>query len=259
MRHILFLEIFILSALATTTYANTYAVSIHNDEISEAYTANMTTGSLTIMRGSKTIVIDEIVGYTGQAARSLVSFNGGPALTYENSGSNTHFEVFYTLTLNESGPVIDCIYGNIRNGQNGASIPKAVCNLQKTLTNDYQDLIFSYSDAWIEESNKTSLQSVMAEPAEVAVAPLGQLGSVFVGLRYDSADDLMSATPKTIATVGEKTHIVTRGNAYLVYDYNNATAFSLDIETDPVTHSLKRLTPTELYKSIGHTDTFRSQ
>lgn len=250
MRYVLFLAKFTLSALATTTYANTYTVSIHNDEILEAYTADMNTGSLTITRGSKTIVIDEIVGYTGQAARSLVSFNGGPALTYENSGSNTHFEVFYTLTLKESGPVIDCIYGNIRNGLNGASIRKAVCNLKKTLTNDYQDLIFSYSDAWIEASNKTSLQSVMAEPAEAAVAPLGQLGSVLVGLRYDSADDLMSATPKTIATVGEQTHEVTGGNAYLVYDDDNATALALDIETDPVAHSLMRLSPTDLYKII---------
>ncbi len=250
MRHVHFLVILISIALATTAQANTYTVSVNNDEISEVYTANMTTGTLTIKRGSETMVINEIVGNAGQAARNLISFNGRPALTYENSGSNTHFEVFYTLTYGESGPVIDCIYGNIRNGQNGASIRKAVCNLQKILTNNYQDLVFSYSNAWIETSNKASLQSVMAEPAEAAVAPLGQLGSVFVGLRYDSADDLMSGTPKTIATVGEKTHEVTSGNAYLVYDDNSATAFSLDVETDPVAHSLKRLTPAELYKVI---------
>ncbi|WP_454910433.1 hypothetical protein [Stutzerimonas chloritidismutans] len=95
-----------------------------------------------------------------------------------------------------------------------------------------------------------SLQSVMAEPAEAAVAPLGKLGNVLVALRYDSIEDLMSATPKTIASVAGKTYVVTIGNAYLVYDADGATASTLDVETAPIAHSLKRLTATELLQAI---------
>ncbi|MBA1274938.1 hypothetical protein [Stutzerimonas azotifigens] len=249
MRRTLSFALLISLTLATTIYANTYTVST-NSELSEVYTANMDTGILTINWGNETKVFSDMVGHTGQASRTLVPFNGGPALSYENSGSNTHFEVFYTLTLREKVPFIDCVYGNIRNGQNGVSIRKAVCNLQKPLSSNYQDLIFTYSDNWIEASNTVSLQSVMTEPSEAADAPLGQLGEVYVALRYDSVEELMSATPKTIATVGAKNHEVTIGNAYLVYEADGITPLALDIETDPATHSLKRLTPTELLLAV---------
>ena len=89
----------------------------------------------------------------------------------------------------------------------------------------------------------------MAEPAEAAVTPLGKLGNVLVALRYDSIEDLISTTPKTIASAAGKIYVVT-GNAYLVYDVDGVTASALDVETDPVAHSLKRLTATELLQAI---------
>lgn len=250
MRHVRFLALLFSLTLTVSTYASTYTISSNGDEVPEIYTANMDAGTLTIKQGTETTVITDVVGYAGQTARTLVRFNGGHALSYENSGSNTHFEVFYTLKIKNNVPLIDCIYSNIRNGQNGASIRKAVCNLQKKLSSNYQDIIFRYSDAWIEESNRASLQSVMAEPAEAAVTPLAQLGNVFVALRYDSIEDLMSATPKTIASVDGKTYVVTLGNAYLVYDVDGLAPLALDVETDPVAHLLKRLTPTELFQVV---------
>lgn len=78
--------------------------------------------------------------------QTLVTFNRLPALTYENTASSTSFEVFYTLSLKNKVPVIDCVYGNIRNAQNGASIRKAVCNLNQPLSSKYKDLVFAYSD-----------------------------------------------------------------------------------------------------------------
>lgn len=146
--------------------------------------------------------------------------------------------------------MINCVYGNIRNGQNGASIRKVVCNLNKPLSSEYQDLIFFYSDKWIEASNAVSLQSVMAEPSQPADAPLGSLGKVDVALRYSTVDELMSAAPKTIATAGEKTHEVSSGNAYFVYDAEGATPLALDVEMDPARHVLRRLTSTELLRAI---------
>lgn len=236
--------------LATFAYAHPKIISSSSNESAETYIANMEIGTLTIRQGKEEIVIPDIVGHSGQTTRTLLSFNGRHALKYENSGSNTYFEVFYTITPRERRPFIDCLYGNIRNGQNGISIRKAVCNLQHPLTKNYQDLIFTYSDAWIETSNLASIQSINAEPSKPAVTPLGQLGGVEVALRYDSVDDLISASPKTIAIAGQKSRELTAGNAYLVYDADGTTPVALDVETDPAEHLLKRLTPSELTLSV---------
>lgn len=241
-----------LLSLALVTPAQAQATPLTSDRggSTETYRADMDTGELTISRGTEIKVFADLVGYAGQASRALVSFNGAPTLTYRNAGSNTSFEVFYTLTIKDNVPVINCVYGNIRNGQNGASIRKAVCNLDKPLSSEYQDLVFAYSDKWIEASNTISLQSVMAEPSQPADAPLGRLGEVDVVLRYNTVDELMSAAPKTIVTAGERTHEVSSGNAYFVYEADGITPLALDVETEPATHTLKRLTAAELLRSI---------
>ena len=130
MRHVRFSALLTVT-LTTITYASTHTISSNDDGVTEIYTADMDAGTLTIKQGTETTIITDIVGHAGQTAKTLVRFNGGPALSYENSGSNTHFEVFYTLKLKDNIPLIDCIYSNIRNGQNGASIRKAVCNQKK--------------------------------------------------------------------------------------------------------------------------------
>ncbi len=250
MKHILAATLLLSLALVTTAQARTYTVTANRDGVTETYQGNMDTGELTIHWGKKTKTFADTVGYAGQTSRALVSFNGAPTLTYRNAGSNTSFEVFYTLTIKDNVPVINCVYGNIRNGQNGASIRKAVCNLDKPLSSEYQDLISKYSDKWVEASNTVSMQSVMAEPSQAADAPLGRLGEVDVVLRYDSLDVLLGATPKTIATASGKTHEVSSGNAYFVYDADGTTPLALDVETDPATHTLKRLTSAELLRAI---------
>lgn len=250
MRHILSATLLLSLALVTTAQAQTYTVTANRSGVTETYQGNMDTGELTINWGKKTKAFAETVGYAGQTSRTLVSFNGAPALTYSNAGSNTSFEVFYTLALEDNVPVINCVYGNIRNGQNGASIRKAVCNLNKPLSSEYQDLIFAYSDKWIEASNAVSLKSLLAEPSQPADAPLGRLGEIDVALRYSTVDELISAEPKTIATAGEKTHEVSSDNAYFVYDADGTTPLALDVEMDPANHVLKRLTSTELLCAI---------
>ncbi|UVO18259.1 hypothetical protein [Stutzerimonas stutzeri] len=251
MRLLLAFSIFIASALVTTTYAKPYTISVNRADSSESYTADIESGILMIERRGETITkLPDIVGHTGQITKTLTSFNNGPALSYENSGSNTYFEIFYTLTLKKGTPFIDCAYANIRNGQNGVSVRKAVCNLEAPLSNNYQDLIFSYSDAWIDASNEVSLQSIMNEPSKAALVLLGPLGEVNLSLRYESIEDLMSASPRTIATKGGKLLEVTAGNAYLVYDADGITPLALDVEMDPISHTLKRLTSTELSRAI---------
>ncbi len=250
MPYVIPITLLLMLVLATPAQAQAKPLTFDKGGSIETYWADMKTGELTISWGTETMVIADIVGYAGQTSRALVSFNGAPTLTYRNAGANTSFEVFYTLTIKDNAPVINCAYGNIRNGQNGASIRKAVCNLDKPLSSEDQDLIFAYSDKWIDASNAVSLQSVMAEPSQAADAPLGQLGEVDVVLRYDSLDVLLGATPKTIATASGKTYEVSSGNAYFVYDADGITPLALDVETDPAMHTLKRLTSAELLRAI---------
>lgn len=250
MKRILSASFFLSFALMTAAQAHTYTVTANRGGVIETYQGNMDTGELTITRGDKTETFAETVGYAGQVSKTLVSFNGFPALAYINVGSNTSFEVFYTLVIKDNVAVIDCIYGNIRNGQNGASIRKAVCNLNEPLSSEYQELIFFYSDKWIDASNAVSLHAVIAEPSQPADAPLDRLGEVDVVLRYSTVDELMSAAPKTIAIAGEIAQEVSSGNAYFVYGADGTTPLALDVETDPTKHVLKRLTSTDLLRAI---------
>lgn len=232
--------------LTTTVQAQNHTITVNRSGVAETYQGNMETGELTINWGQNTKIFTNILGYAGQTSRVLDLFDGAPALTYRNAGSNTSFEVFYTLSLKDSAPVVNCAYFNIRNGQNGASIRKAVCNLDKPLTSEYQDLNSTYSDKWIEASNEVSLQSVMNAHSKIADVPIGRLGEINLALRYSTLDELLAASPKTIATAGMKTHQITSGNAYLVYDADGTTPMGLDVEMDSITHALKRLTPEDL-------------
>jgi len=250
MKHILSATLLLSLVLVTSAHAQAETLTFDRSGITETYRANADTGELTIGWGQETKVFTDTIGSAGETFRTLVSFNGAPALAYENTASSTSFEVFYTLALKDKVPIIDCLYGNIRNAQNGASIRKAVCNLNKPLSSEYQDLVFAYSDKWIEASNAVPLQSVMEEPSQPVDAPLGRLGEVNVAFRYSTVDELMSAAPKTIATAEEKTYEVSSGNAYFVYDADGVTPLALDVETDPATHTLKRLTASELRRAI---------
>ena len=87
MKHVRFLALLISLTLTTSAHASAYTISSNDDGVAEIYTADMDAGTLTIKQGTETTSITDIVGYAGQTARTLVRFNGGPALSYENSGS----------------------------------------------------------------------------------------------------------------------------------------------------------------------------
>ncbi|WP_222909566.1 hypothetical protein [Pseudomonas sp. DNDY-54] len=251
MRYIHYSLLLISLTLNTTIYADSYTTTRDSDNIPEiVYEADMGTGELRISRGNETKIVPNIVGYTGQTSRTLVTFNGGPALIYENAGSNTLFEVFYTLTFKGEAPLIDCLYGNIRNGRNGVSIRKGVCNLQEPLSSQYQDLIYTYSNQWIEATNSVSLQAVMAEPSQAVDVPIDRLGGIDLALRYSSAEELMSASPTTIAKVDDQIYEITTGNAYFIYDADGTTPFAMDVERDPATRTFKRITSKDLLRAI---------
>lgn len=207
----------------------------------EVYTANNESGLLKIEWEGASNRFPAAVGSSGETYRTLVNFNEGPALYYENAASSTSFQVYYTLKIENDTPVVDCIYSSIRNAQNGASIRKAVCNLNNPLTNDYQNLIFIYSDKWISESNAVNFEKLMSEPAKPVDIPVGSLGEVDVVLRYDTLDDLVSASPRTLVMQGAASQDLGTVSAFFVYDVDGTTPLGLDVERSPETHRLDRL------------------
>ena len=87
---------------------------------------------------------------------------------------------------------------------------------------------------------------MMVEPPQPVDIPIGSLGEINVVLRYDSLDDLMSASPRTIATKGTDSRDLGTGNAYFVYDADGTTPLGLDLEKSPDGHPLERLDGTKL-------------
>lgn len=246
MKHSLTTAIFSSLIVTAPIQAATSVIQFERDNRTETYTVNSETGSLEIEREGISNKFSTAVSSRGETYRALVSFNKGPALFYENAASSTSFQVYYTLKIKKDAPVVDCIYGNIRNAQNGTSIRKAICNLGKPLTSDYQDLIFPYSDKWIGESNTAGVEQLMAEPPQPVDIPVGSLGEIRVVLRYDSLDDLMSASPRTIAIKGTDSRDFGTANAYFVYDADGTTPLGLDVEKSPDGHTLERLDGTRL-------------
>lgn len=207
----------------------------------EIYTANNESGLLEIEWEGASNRFTAAVGSSGETYRTLVKFNEGPALYYENAASSTSFQVYYTLKIENDTPVVDCIYGNIRNAQNGASIRKAVCNLNYPLISDYQNLIFPYSDKWIGESNIVNFEKLMSEPSQPVDIPVGSMGEVNVVLRYDTLDDLISATPRTLMIQGAASQDLGTAIAFFVYDADGTTPLGLDVKRSSEAHRLDRL------------------
>ena len=232
--------------LLSSAYAQTEAFEFKRNGIFETYQANSQAGTLDVKVGGTSKRFDNLLGSDGGIYRGLVRFNGGPALFYETTASSTSFTVYYTLKIKGQVPVIDCLYGDIRNAQNGVSIRKSVCNLDAPLKADYQDLVYRYSDVWIRETNPVSFEPIMAEPSQPVDVLVGNLNDVQVALRYSSMDDLMSAAPSTWLTQAEHSHDLGKGSVYFVYDADGKTPLGLDVETDPIRHLLKRLDATAI-------------
>lgn len=208
---------------------------------SEIYTADNESGLLEIEWKGSSVTFPAVVGGNGETYRALVNFNAGPALYYENSASSTSFQAYYTLKIENDTPIVDCIYGNIRNAQNGVSIRKAVCNLNYPLASDYQNLIFPYSDKWLGESNIINIAKLISEPSEPVDVPVGNIGEANVVLRYDTLDDLVSATPRTLVTHGATSQDLGTAIVFFVYDADGITPLGLDVQRCSETHRLDRL------------------
>lgn len=208
----------------------------------EVYSSDHQKGSLEIQIGGELQRFDNVLGAKGGTFRGLTEFNGNPSLFYETTASSTPFTVFYLLKVDNHVPVIDCLYSEIRNAQNGATIRNAVCNLEMPLAPDYHELVYRYSDTWINETNSADFAPVMAQPPTPVDVLSGCANTVKVISRYSSVDDLVSSTPETWVIQGAKSHSLGKGNVYSVFDKDGLTFLGLDIEKSESENDFSRLT-----------------
>lgn len=230
------------STLAT---ASTEELRFENKGKLEIYSVDDDKRTLSIKTSNTENKFENILGVDGESFRGLTRFNNGPALFYENTASSTSFSIYYTLKTKEQSTVIDCLYSNIRHARNGVSIRKAVCSLDKPLTSNYHDIVYEYSNSWIDDFNVFEISPLTDEPPRSVDLPIGKLGEAQVILQYESIDDLLSETPNTLLIKDKKNYSMGRGLAYLVYDANSRDPIAIDIVTDPETNTIKRASTLE--------------
>lgn len=239
----------ILTTTTTITESATTTIKLEKNNQTEEYSETVKGGSLEIKWGANSRTFPAALGRTGETYRALIKFNKWPAIFYENSASSTSFRVYYTIKIKNDTPIIDCMYSNIRNAQNGTSIRKAICNLEKPLARDYQELIYKYSDKWIDEYNSINLEQLTANKPKPLNILVGNLDGAQIILRYDSLDDLISETPRTLVIQGNKSRDLGTGNIYFVYDADGRKPLGLDVETNQETHIMERLRGTKLLET----------
>lgn len=183
----------------------------------DVYLADVDAQSLTVTWSGGSKTIKDVVGSQGETTRELVEFNGGKALHYENLASRAPLEAYFTLTRNGAEVLIDCVYTNIRNEQNGVLINKAVCGLERPLAEEYEDLVYEFSDQWKNLTNKVAIAPLLATPPVLLEVEDSTLGGVKLSRTYHSPSDLKFSRPESVVKKDKVSHSF--GNSYVFSVY----------------------------------------
>jgi hypothetical protein len=187
----------------------------------DIYTVNQVTKSLTVKWSGGSKTIEGVVGSQGETIRALVTFNGVKALRFENLASRSAFEAYFTLIRHSDNVFVDCIYANVRNEKNGVLINKAVCGLDKPLTEEYEDLVYEFTDEWKSSTAVVVIGSVLKIPPAPINVEEADFGVVKLSRIYKSQDDFSYSVPETsISNVAAK-YSFGVGLAFLVYRVDN--------------------------------------
>lgn len=212
-------------------------------------------GNLEVTGNGKTFRLENAIGSSGETYRDLVNFNNSPSLYYENTASSSAPIVHYTLSIKNDQPIIDCLYGDLRNPRNGISIRKAVCELEEPLYPDYQDIIYRFTDKWITETNSLNISNLQTNPNQPLTVSMGYLGAIEVSMHYSSLDDLLSGTPNTWLIKDGESYDLGKQRVYFVYN-KDGTLKRLDSEIDPTQNTLRKITEkdaSQLLEKINNT------
>jgi hypothetical protein len=183
----------------------------------DVYSANVDAQSLTVTWSGGSKTIEGVVGSRGESTRELVEFNGGKALHYENLASRAPFEAYFTLNRQGAKVLIDCVYTNIRNEQNGVLINKAVCGLNRPLAEEYEETVSEFSDQWKNLTNKVAIAPLLATPPVLVEVEDSTLGGVKLSRTYHSPNDLRFSRPESVVKKDKVSHSFGDSYVFSVY------------------------------------------
>ncbi|MGE1155489.1 MULTISPECIES: hypothetical protein [Pseudomonas] len=207
----------------------------------DIYSVDDKTNSLNITwpGGSKSVA--HIVGTEGENTRALIDFNGGKALFYENLASRSAFRTYFTLVRQGREILIDCIYSDVRNDQNGVLINKAVCGLKKPLVEDYEDLAYTFTDEWKKTADAVVIDPLLSNPVSILNVDEADFGATKLRRVYDSLEDLSSSVPETLIDQKTKKHLFGLNPVFSVYQANALNdAVYLDVSSDNIANKFSR-------------------
>lgn len=156
----------------------------------------------------------DVVGNEGQVYKDFVIFNKQPSLWYSNTSSRLKFNVYYTLQAKQNKLMVDCAYADIHDSSTGMVINKAICGLNKELNSNYSDLIYSFSDKWIESFD----QQKISVPLDIQ---LGKVDDITIYASYSSQEAFDTYTPEIILNYQDKSYNFGKEKVYIVYLVNN--------------------------------------
>ena len=207
----------------------------------DVYEVSAENQSLKIIWAGGSQTVDGVIGDKGEVTRDLVDFNGARALHYENLASATPFEAYFTLSRQKDRAAIDCIYTNIRNDRNGILISKAVCGLEKPLTEGYEDSIYAFSDAWKNATGTISITSLSKTPAIPLNVDEAQYKDIHLVRTYKAQSNLLSEAPSVAIKKGSTQHQFVVNTIFSVYDVNDLKSPKyLDVATKGIENSFTR-------------------
>lgn len=187
----------------------------------DVYIANPQAQNLTVSWLGGSTIIEGVVGTQGENTSTLVTFDGSKALRYENLASRSAFEAYFTLSRRGNDLLVDCIYTNVRNERNGILINKAVCGLDRPLTEDYEELVYEFTDAWKRSTAEVNIDTLLKAPAEMLEVGEADFGDVKFSRVYKAQADLSTTNPEAVISKGEKRYSFATAFVFLVYKFGN--------------------------------------
>ena len=208
----------------------------------ETKTTHIDNEGLTSNNESTTSHYQDVIGEWYGFSRELISINGEIGLIALGRG-----EYYFTLTTQKNRTLIDCIYVNERNKQNGAGISVGLCNSNLNLDQTYIEAAQYQSNIFGE-----SIYSFDTSPVSRGLKSkflLGKIGKVEIYDSYESENDLMKSSPRKYIRSADGCLSMKDTTAFLVFMApNNTTPSYLDVVTSHSPMTIKRFDESDLIK-----------
>ncbi|WP_369986652.1 hypothetical protein [Pseudomonas xanthosomatis] len=175
--------------------------------------------SFVAKEGGQRIEVPDIFTQQGQNTRSLLRFNGQPALEYQSTTVGVPYRAVVTLYLEASVMKVDCLYLTTRSGRNGAFLHRAVCGLGRVLDEHFPDLASEYTVRWYAEVDPVQLRP--AAKLQLSWVTEARWEGAEVRREYLGRPELETELPRLTINSAKARYGLVGRNVYMVYAADN--------------------------------------